>query len=47
MSAIRAAISLKAIYATANRLAVLEAPIAATAELVAVPMFWPMTNAIA
>jgi hypothetical protein len=31
----------------ASRLAVLEAPIAATAELVAVPMFCPMTSASA
>ena len=41
-SAIRAAISLNRMYARANLLAVLLAPIAANAELVAVPMFCPM-----
>jgi len=44
-SAITAAISLNSTYATANRLAVVLAPIAASAELVAVPMFCPTINA--
>jgi hypothetical protein len=44
-NAIKAAISLNKMYARANRLAVLLAPIAAKAELVAVPMFCPMISA--
>src|SRR5215831_18716731 len=44
-SAIKAAISLNKMYARAKRLAVLLAPIAARAELVAVPMFCPMMSA--
>src|SRR5262245_29956200 len=44
-SAIRAAITLNSMYAMASRLAVLLAPIAASAELVAVPMFCPMISA--
>jgi hypothetical protein len=43
--AIAAAIILNSTYAMASRLAVVLAPIAANAELVAVPMFCPMINA--
>jgi hypothetical protein len=44
-NAITAAIILNSTYAMANRLAMALAPIAANAELVAVPMFCPMINA--
>lgn len=45
ISAMSAAISLNRMYATASRLAVVLAPMAAKAELVAVPMFCPMISA--
>jgi hypothetical protein len=44
-NAITAAIVLNNTYAMANRLAVVLAPMAANAELVAVPMFCPMISA--